>query len=170
MGRAIYDPVNRLGVYKRLSDVPDRYRLGVFQSAYEGRDVWAEYLDEKMLPKGLSERHEQDVRRFGQRWKDHLAEHCDGRHHALADPEHVETWSAALLDQYSLRTAQEHWTTIEGFYAWLLTHTAHEHHLYNPFWMAAAVEGSAAREVFDHRRERNAARRSDADKNEEGDK
>ena len=154
MARALYDPVDRLGVYKRLEDVPDRYRLSVFGSAYEGRDVWVEYLDDDVLPRLTSDRHEKDVRRYGRRWKQHLAEHCDGRHHALADPEHIEAWSAALLERFSLRQAYAHWIAIERFYTWLLTHTGHQHHVYQPFWMAAAHEGSAAWELFEQKKRR----------------
>ena len=37
------NPNDRMGVYKSLADVPERYRLRQHQAAFEGRDVWAEY-------------------------------------------------------------------------------------------------------------------------------
>ena len=44
MSRKTTDAGERAGVYKELDDVPDRYRLYHHARAYEGRDVWDEYL------------------------------------------------------------------------------------------------------------------------------
>lgn len=120
-----------MGVYKRLDDVPDRYRLHHHASAYESRDVWNEYLTEHLYPDGSVP---QAKERFGNRWKDHINER--GRHHALATPEDVETYSVSLLDQFAVSTASEYWTSIKRFYGWMQEHTEHPH-LYHPFLMAA---------------------------------
>ena len=120
---------DRMGVYKRLNEVPDRYRLYHHASAYEGRDVWNEFLTNHLYPDNDIPETKQ---RFGNRWKDHMSE----RHHALATPEDVEAYSETLLDQYSVHTAAQYWTNIERFYGWLQEHTEHPH-LYHPFLMAA---------------------------------
>ena len=124
-----------LGVYKQLSDVPERYRLENFEAEYAGRDVWEEFLDAVVLDESTAERHEQDIRRYGRRWK----EHCEEAdvHHALATPTDVDNWCEKLLYRFSLRTAYTHWKTIERFYTWLQSHTEHPH-VYHPPWLAAA--------------------------------
>lgn len=43
------DPADRMGVYKRLTDVPARYRLSQFAGEYDGRDVWEEFLTEYLF-------------------------------------------------------------------------------------------------------------------------
>ncbi len=61
-----------------------------------------------------------------------------GRHHALATPENVEAWCAALLDRMKPPSAyQNYWTKLERFYTWLHSHTEHPH-VYHSFRMAAA--------------------------------
>ena len=135
---------DRMGVYKRLDDVPDRYQLQTFASAYDGRDVWNEFLTNHLYQ-------DDDIpdakRRFGRRWKEHMSE--QGRHHALATSEDVETYSVSLLDQYSVYTAAEYWTNIERFYGWLQEHTEHPH-LYHPFLMAAD-EYEASGQIWDQK-------------------
>lgn len=135
---------DRMGVYKRLDDVSDRHRLHHHADAYEGRDVWHEYLTDHLYPDGDIP---QKKRRFGDRWKDHTSE--QGRHHALATPEDVETYSVSLLDQYAIYTAAKYWTNIERFYGWLQEHTEHPH-LYHPFLMAAD-EYDAAGRIWDQK-------------------
>jgi hypothetical protein len=33
-----------LGIYKSIDEVPDRYRLGNYESEFAGEDTWSEYL------------------------------------------------------------------------------------------------------------------------------
>lgn len=129
------DPADRMGVYKQLADVPDRYRLAVHADAYADRDVWAEYVDEnpdRLTSVGGRRGHE----RAGRRWKAHMADR--DRHHALARPADVETFIADLLDRFAPGTVYNpHWVRLEAFYDWLTWHADHPHR-YNPVLMAAA--------------------------------
>ena len=134
-------PHDRLGVFKDLSDVPERRRLERFSSAYTGRDVWGEYR----ATVELSDRMGEEWARFARRWKEHTADR--GRHHALARPSDVETWSDWMLNQFSRDRAYQHWNVIEGFYAWLMWHTEHRHS-YNPFHMAATDTESSAYTIW----------------------
>lgn len=131
------DPSERLGVYKRLEEVPDRYRLYHHATAYEGRDVYEEYLTSHLYPDREPSEIPREKRRFGERWKDFMAD--QGRHHALATPDDVATWSAALNERYAPITALHYWAAIERFYSWLLEHTEHPH-TYHSFWMSAAQD------------------------------
>lgn len=136
------DPDGRMGVYKRLEDVPDRHRLYHHASAYDGRDVWEEYLTTHLFPDRDPADVPRNKRRFGERWKDHMA--ARGRHDALATPDDVATWSAALNERYAPITAKHYWTTIERFYWWLMDRADHPH-LYQPFLMAAATDEETQR-------------------------
>ncbi|MFB6310160.1 MAG: hypothetical protein ABEH64_03145 [Salinirussus sp.] len=140
------EPDKRMGVYTRLEDVPDRYRLYHHEAAYAERDVWEEYLTEYFLDTFGTDYTEQYARRAGRDWKEHMTER--GRHHALATPEDVDTWCTALVDRMKPRSAyQNYWTKLERFYSWLQTHTDHPH-VYHPVLMAAA-EYPAAGQIWD---------------------
>lgn len=157
-GRKSSDPMDRMGVYKRLSDVPDRYRLHHHAAAYDGRDVWAEFLTEYMFPRYDSDRFKEDAQRAGRYWKEHMAD-C-GRHHALATPADVEVWMAHLTEHLQLKTAyNSYWVRVERFYWWLQWHTEHPH-AYHPVLMAAN-EGESAGTVWEEKmaRRRGGAKR-----------
>lgn len=140
-------PESRLGVFKRIDDVPAARRLEQFTAAYDGQDTWGAYRETVELSTRMSE----EWARFSQRWKAHTEER--GRHHALAHPDDVEAWSGGLLDRFSRDRAYQHWNVIEGFYEWLKWHAEHPHR-YNPFHMAAAVEGSSARKIWNRKMEK----------------
>lgn len=130
------DPRDYMGVYKSLDDVPDRRRLHQHAAAYDDRDVWTEYLDERLLKSINSMRNRRHARVVGEAWSDHTA--ARGRHHALATPDDVETWFVDLLDQYTVETVgTRRFRWLEGFFTWLQRHTEHPH-VYHPVWMAAA--------------------------------
>lgn len=136
------DPERRMGVYKTLADVPSRYRLESYAAEYEGRDVWAEFLELDLLNRGESERFRESVERAGRRWKAHMADR--ERHHALATPSDVDSWASVLLEKMQYKTAyNNYWTRIEAFYSWLQSHTEHPH-TYHPPLMAAAGDGAAS--------------------------
>jgi len=143
-------PQDRLGVFKELSDVPEGRRFYQFESAYEGRDPWADYR----ATVELSDRMGEEWARFSRRWKEHMA--VQGRHHALAQPDDVEAWSEELLSRFSRDRAYQHWNVIEGFYEWLKCHTEHRHS-YNPFHMAASEPGSSARKIWNRKMEKSNA-------------
>lgn len=138
------DPRSMMGVYRTLADVPDRRRLRQHATAYEGRDVWSEYLAEDVRERVTGEHGRTMARRVGRYWREHMDER--GRHHALATPEDVETWSAALLDEYAERTAYNYWRFVHFFYEYLRWHTDHPH-TYTPALMAAA-EAPATGEIW----------------------
>lgn len=134
------DPRDRMGVYKRLSDVPPERRLERFAGSYQGRDTWKEAVDNWDLSTNQRERFELAE----QRWKDHMAER--GRHHALATPECCETWAQSMLEEYALSTVKrKYWSAIRRFYFWLQWQADHPH-LYQPPLMAVVEypDGAAA--------------------------
>ena len=144
------DPEGRMGVYKRLADVPDRYRLHHHADAYEGLEVWAEFMSYEREEYGYdSYRYEQNSATCEHRWKEHMADR--GRHHALAQPADVETFMSGLLDRMKVETAyQTYWSRLEAFYDWLQWHTEHPHH-YHPVLMAAAESEYAALLVWEEK-------------------
>ncbi len=140
-------PQDRLGVFKRLSDVPDSRRFHQYASVYESRDTWGDYR----ATVDLSDRMNEEWERFARRWKDHMD--TQGRNHALAQPGDVEAWSETLLDEFRVDRAYQHWNVIEGFYSWLMWHTDHPHS-YNPFHIAADVEESNAHRIWTRKMEK----------------
>jgi len=134
------DPNDRLGVYKRIEDVPDRYRLHLHADAYAGRDTWQTFCEDHEYAQGDHARYEEEVDRAGEVWKAHMADR--GRHHALATPADVEAWCAELVEGRSLRRAHDYWLRVNRFYKWLQWHTEHPH-VYNPVLIAADMGGNA---------------------------
>ena len=146
--KASENPAKRLGIYKRISDVPQSRQLSTFSRSYEGRDVWGEWVTAEMDLPNRSESTQGKVARAEERWK----AHTDDRdtHHALASPEDVETWLMHLLDErgFTLRTIySSHFVYIENMFNWLTYRTDHPH-TYNPAIMAA-VAGGVTSEVWD---------------------
>lgn len=139
--------LDRLGVFKSLSDVPDSRRFYQYARSYEGTDTWAKYR----ATVELSDRMSEEWERFARRWKANMDE-C-GRQHALARPGDVEAWSENLLGRFKVDRAYQHWNVIEGFYDWLKWHTEHPH-AYNPFHMAANEPESNAREIWTRKMEK----------------
>lgn len=135
------DPSGLLGAYRTLDDVPDRHRLRSHEAAYAGRDAWAEWTSERLLPSFGSEASREALRRHERRWKRHMED--AGRHHALATPGDVDAYCAGPLASNSGRTAAEYFRRLVAFYDHLLTSTAHPH-VYSPVLMAAASDGPAA--------------------------
>lgn len=137
------DPADRLGVFKSFGNTPAEYRLETYQNEYDGRDVWAEYVQASGISDLSTDRREK-AERAGKRWKEFM----DGRerHYSLARPQDAEEWADCLLEQFAIRTAYQQWFSIERFFRWLAWHTDHVH-TYNPFIMAAA-ESPASRELW----------------------
>lgn len=129
------DPASRMGIYKVIDTVPDRHLLDQYSDRYEGYDVWSEWADQATA-KHTSERFANLVERTERSWKQHMND--QGRHHALANPIDVDTWSRTILTRCQpLSAYQIYFTKLESFYEWLQFHTDHPH-LYHPVWMAAA--------------------------------
>lgn len=141
------DPRDRMGVYKELAQVPDRYRLSAYASEYKRQDSWAEFVDEEIAD-DRNERFIKDTERVERRWKSHME--SQGRHHALAIPADVEQWCARLVSEFSIGHAYyPHWSRVERFYEYLYWHADHPH-LYNPFRIAAS-EYPAAGQIWDEK-------------------
>lgn len=138
----------RIGVYKRLEDVPDRHRLSQYTDSYAGGDVWGEFCEEHEYTLGDSESFRRKVDRAGELWRTFMA---DRRHYALATPADVEAYSRDLLDDFTMSTAYKYWIRVEHFYRWLQWHTNHPH-VYHPVLMAA-VEHDAAGEIWEWKRD-----------------
>jgi hypothetical protein len=152
------DPADRLGVYKRLSDVPSRYRLYHHADAYAGRETWQEFCEAYEYAQGSHARYEEEVDRAGDRWQSHMR--TRDRHHALATPDDVEAWCADLLDSTSVRRSYDYWIRVNRFYDWLLWHNDHPH-VYNPALMAT-VDGDAAGRVWRWKARQNRQARAEA--------
>lgn len=141
------NPDDRMGVYKRIEDVPTQHRLERYTEMYESRDVWTEFCEEYEYNHGSSEYFEQAVDRAGDHWQTHMSGR--GRHHALATPGDVEAWCGVLIDEKSLSTAYNYWVRIKRFYDWLQWHVDHPH-VYNPVLMGV-VTGEAAGQIWEQK-------------------
>lgn len=149
------DPADRLGVYKRLSNVPNRYRLHHHADTYEDNDTWHTFCMEFEYQEGSHDRYEEEVDRIGSRWKDHMGQR--ERHHALARPADVEAWCERLLSEKAVSRTYEHWLRVKRFYHWLMWHSEHPH-VYNPVLMAA-ITGESTGEAWAWKARRNRERR-----------
>lgn len=134
-------PQHRMGVYKSLDDVPERYRLTNYETEYQNKNPWERYLEEYISPPRNSERKQEQADRSFKKWSDHMQ--ARDVHYALASPDDVEAWAYALTGEYSLRYSVTNWEQIRRFYSWMLWHTDYPHR-YNPFLMAATREGAAS--------------------------
>jgi len=124
-----------MGVYKRLEQVPDEFRLRRYCDRYRENDVWQAFERAKRDAFD-SESFRDTFRKAGRTWKEHMERR--GRHHALGTPRDVETWCATLTQDRTLETVyKEYWVRLEAFYSWLQWHTDHPH-VYQPVLMAAA--------------------------------
>ena len=132
------DPLDRMGVYKQLSEVPQRYRLTQYEATYQSRDVWSEWVVERDIEEnGLSDYLKDRLPIVARSWEEHM--NTRDRHHALSTPKDVETWIVNFVDgSWKMRTVYEnYWVHLERFYRWLRFHTDHPH-VYDPVLMAAA--------------------------------
>ncbi|WP_257299662.1 hypothetical protein [Haloarchaeobius sp. FL176] len=142
------DPADRIGIYKRLEDVPVHRRLSQYESEYKNREVWDEFMEVVLLERYTSDRSIQDAKRAGRRWKDHMK--TRGRHPALATPRDVESWCQHLVNTLKIKTAyNSYWVRVERFYTWLYWHRSHPH-CYNPVLMAA-IDGGASGQIWDEK-------------------
>lgn len=150
MAKARQDPSDRLGVYKRLDDVPARYRLGNYDAEFRGRDTWGEFFESRAADVGgdLSESQAWKYERCGRVWKAFMDD--EGRPHALADPDHIEAFVSDLAaDLTTSSTYETYFGPLTVFYGWLWTHTEYPH-VYSPVLMAAET-GGVARDQWEYR-------------------
>lgn len=142
------DPEGHMGVYKRISDVPESRRFKNFVLSYSERDVWDEWMSVEIRPDG-SDWAKEYGDRAGRDWKRWIS---GQRHHALATPDHVERYLQYCLRKRSADTTYRvYWRHVEQFYSWLMTHVDHPHS-YHPVWMAAnEYPDGAAGEIWNQR-------------------
>ena len=138
-----------MGIYKRLEDVPEEYRFEQYTGAYEGRNVWAEYVES--LPSAYTSTFFEDsLRKAEETWTAHMDDR--GRHYALATPEDVDTWVSTLAETRKLSTVNSvYFVRVEGLYDWLQSSVDHPHR-YQPVLMAASAyetTGAVWRTKFD---------------------
>lgn len=132
-------PSEHMGVYQRIDEVPDRYRLYQYAEAFDGRDVYGEFLNVVIYPRVDTKRVRSNAERHGRRWEQHV----NRAHHALATPDIVESYSEGLVNEFSMTTAWRYWSRIEKFYRWLMWNAEYPH-VYSPVLMAADEDGASA--------------------------
>ena len=133
----------RMGIFKRYSDVPERYRLGRFEPSFVGRDAFANWEDEEITSKWQRE----ESSRVEARWKTHMA--ARDRHHALATPADVDVFVEELTSELQMeRVYKPYWLFLKRFYEWMKWHTDYPHR-YNPVLMAC-VEYPASQAVWSY--------------------
>ncbi len=140
------NPLHRIGVYKTLEQVPDHSRLYNSATAFEGRDVWAEYVEHELSNPARTVQYETEL--VEESWKEHMRQR--GRHPALARPDDVESWFTNLINRMQTKRAYNpYWVRLEDFYTFLMWHTEYPHS-YHPPRMAAG-QGGVTREVWEYK-------------------
>lgn len=151
--RAGPPPEERLGVWKSLDDVPSYRRLEQFEDHLPTDDPIETYLEWRRTETEYAESTNRRYEYAMDNWADWMSAEIS-RHPALADPDHANQWIKYLLttggqsgDGRTIRTV---WATyqrqVQTWYKWMMWRADYPHQ-YNPFWMAAAVDGPA-RDVY----------------------
>jgi hypothetical protein len=161
--RAKQDPKARMGVFKTLDDVPDRYRLSNYADQFRGEDTWTWYLmlrhdgTVNQAQGTLGKSRAGEVERCGRYFKGFMHRERD-THHALATPDDIEAFLSAVKDGYKNPTKQPraitttydtYFAPVNRFYDWLQAWVDFPHR-YHPVLMACA-NGDVARECWDYR-------------------
>ena len=161
--RAKQDPEARMGVFKSISDVPDRYRLSNYAGQFQGEDTWTWYLllrhdgTVNQAQGQLSTSRTREIERCGRYFKSFMHRERD-THHALATPEDIEAFLAAVKDGYKNPTGQSRSVTtvydtyfapVNRFYDWLQSWVDFPHR-YHPVLMACA-NGGTTRDCWNYR-------------------
>lgn len=143
------DPRKRLGVFKTYSAVPPQYRLGQYEAAFEGRDVWGEWMAAE------NPDYSENVMRYTYEPTEALLKEvaaAAGRHHALITPDEVDELFGRVVGEYSEQTILERrFFPLEAFFEWLTFRVEYPHR-FNVVWMAAARPGPTA-EIWAYRQE-----------------
>lgn len=136
------DPSDEMSIYKRLEDVPTKYRLTAVQAELRGEDTWTKFVDDRdEVNRGLSESRLEKYDRCGRTWKRHTR--SVGRHHACARPQDVESFVSKLDADLAIGSIYEtYFGPLFVFYDWLWHHAEYPHR-YSPVLLAAGEEGTA---------------------------
>ncbi|SNR64815.1 hypothetical protein SAMN06264855_12721 [Halorubrum vacuolatum] len=137
------------GVYQSYSDIPVRYRLETYADSYQNKETWNDYCSEVLFAKFDSNHIRDTAKKAGKSWLAHMD--ARGRHHALATPLDVDTWSQELMNgNRNRRTCYEqYFVRIYQFYDYLKQSYQHPH-LYNPC-LIAAINYETTRYLWDYR-------------------
>lgn len=161
--RAKQDPKKRMGVYKSISEVPDRYKLSNFANQFRGEDTWTRYLllrydgSLSQAQGQLSNSRARKVERCGRYFKEFM-HRKRGTHHALATPDDIEAFLLSVKDGYKNPTKQPrsittvystYFAPVNQFYDWLQAWVDFPHR-YHPVLMACA-DGGVARDCWTYR-------------------
>jgi len=161
--RANQDPKARMGVFKSIDDVPDRYRLSNYAEEFRGNDTWSWYLmlrfdgTVNQAQGQLGKCRAGELERCGRYFKAFMHRERD-RNHALATPGDIEAFLSEIKDGYKNPTKQPRTTStvydtyfapVNRFYDWLQSWVDFPHR-HQPVLMACA-NGGIARECWDYR-------------------
>ncbi len=144
-------PEQYAGVFQSYEEIPNKYRLETFTTEYRNEATWDNYVTEVLYGEqdSPSKALRKTVRLAGDSWQDHMEE--QNRHHALATPSNVETWTQKLTSNgWTRKTCYEHYfVRIYQFYDYLRSSYRHPH-LYNPA-LLAAIEYETTRNLWMYR-------------------
>lgn len=161
--RANQDPEARMGVFKAVEDLPDRYRLSNYADEFRGNDTWSWYLMLRFdgtlsqAQGELGKSRAGEIERCGRYFKEFMHRERD-RHHALAAPDDIEAFLSEIKNGYKNPTKQPRATStvydtyfapVNQFYDWLQSWVDFPHR-HQPVLMACANAG-VARECWDYR-------------------
>ena len=161
--RAAQDPKARMGVFKTLDAVPDRYRLSNYADEFRGEDTWTWYLTLRhdgtvnQAQGQLGRSRANEIERCGRYFKDFMHRER-GTHHALATPDDIEAFLSAVKNGYKNPTKQPrsittvydtYFAPVNRFYDWLQAWVDFPHR-YHPVLIACANSG-VARECWNYR-------------------
>jgi len=134
------NPILRMGVYKDISEVPEKHRFINFVEEYQHMDIWGSFCQKYEYSKGNYDQFEQIINKIGNCWQDFM--NSRQHHYAFATPDDIEAWCVELRQAREMSTRQihDHWLRLYRFYDWLLWHVDYPH-TYNPSLMAAANGG-----------------------------
>lgn len=139
---AIQDALAHLGVFKRIEEVPARYRLQNYTESLNASDLWEAFVKEHGDSWGDHTR--RNV--YGKAWREWM-NFCDERgvHSALPNPADVEEHIA--IQREEVNTGQTVYTNryrpLYRFFTWLTFHPEWPHK-YNPALMAVVHNGAVA--------------------------
>jgi len=139
-------PEQFAGVFQQYGEIPQRYHLETYAGQYQDQDTWTSYCDDVLFEEHDSKHMRQAARKAGGSWLTHMEK--QGRHHALATPQHADAWCQKLLDGDRVRRTcyEQYFVRIYQFYDYLKQNHQHPH-LYNPL-LLAAIEYDTARHLW----------------------
>jgi hypothetical protein len=138
------DAIAYLGVFKRLEDVPDRYRAERRAPDLDAEEAWDAFKRDK----GVYEYTEHTQKyKYGKAWRQWV-EYCDdsGLNPVFASPHDVESFlSAEMEDISTYKTGHDlRFRPLFMWYRWMQWDVDYPH-LYNPMVMAVLLGGTTAR-------------------------